>query len=335
MEQFGLDIGFGSIKAAWLKKERNGFRLLSLGEAKSPEGLDLSVETGLNQAAETIKKLIADLEIKTNFVSLALPERKVISRVLIYPPMKDSEIAKALFYEIETFVPYPQKDVQLDYQVIQRTKDKMLVFVVVSRKETVQVYEKLAKRAGLVPVALESTALSLVRALSPQNSKPVMIVDLGARDSTLVVAQEGNVYLTNVARVGGEAFTRAISISLGMDFLKAEEYKKAYGIEEKYWEGKIRVALKEAFDHLATEIRKVMIAYKEEWGKDISLLILSGGGAAMPGLSDELVKILGVEVQTANPLVGINTEGARRAVESKEGLSRFSVCLGLAKLDLK
>jgi type IV pilus assembly protein PilM len=334
MDHFGLDIGFGSIKAAWLRKEEKAFRLLSLGEVKSPEGIDLMVDSSLDRMAEAIRGLVTDLDIKTNFVSLALPERNTISRVLVYPPMKDSEVTKALFYEIETFVPYPQKDVQLDYQIIQKTKEKMLIFVVVSQKKIVAAYEKLAKKSGLVPVSLESTSVSLARALSSTNSKAAMIVDLGAKDSTMVVVKEGNIYLTNVAHVGGNAFTRAISISLGMDFLKAEEYKKTYGLQQDHWEGKIREALKEAFGHLADEIRKVMIAYKEEWNDEIGLLILSGGGATMPGLTDELVKVLGAEVQVANPLFGVKTEGAKRVVEDEENLSRFSVALGLAKLSL-
>jgi Tfp pilus assembly PilM family ATPase len=54
----------------------------------------------------------------------------------------------------------------------------------------------------------------------------------------------------------------------------------------------------------------------------------------MPGLTDELVKVLGVEIQIANPLFAVETEGAKKVIGDEENLSRFSVSLGLAKLSL-
>jgi len=326
-----LDVGAGSIKIVQLDKENDKYKLVCLGEVKNPSGGNFDTETQMTKTAEVIKRLIGDLEIKTKLTVASMPETKLVSRVVAFPPIKESEIEKALFYEVETFVPFPKDKIQLDYQVIERTKEKVLVFVVAAQKEVVAQYEKLIRSLGLVPMALETTSVALSRALATDLAKPTMIVDLGSRNSTMVIVKRSHIYLTRVLRFGGDAFTRAISVSLGMDFLKAEEYKKTYGFQADRWENKIRNSLIEVFSHLAQEIKTGMLSFKEDWGEQVALIILSGGGATMPGLSDQLIKILGIEIQVGRPLSGIDVSSAKLLIETEKESSRFSVPVGLAK----
>jgi type IV pilus assembly protein PilM len=331
MKHFGLDIGASSIKVAWLDGKPERPKLIAMGEEKNLAGSSLDSETSLIKTSEAIKKLVGELEINTNLVVTALPENKVISRLISFPPINEAEIGKALYYETETFVPYPKDKVQLDYQIVEQTKDKILVFVVAAHKEIVEKIQKLVKTAGFVPVALETTSISLVRSLAPKTGAPTMIVDLGASNSVITVVKNGGIYISRVIGLGGNAFTRAISTTLGMDFLKAEEYKKAYGFQAGSWESKIRNALIDVFDHLAEELKKVALSYSEEWNERIELLILSGGGAITPGLTDELIKVLGVEIQIAQPLAGMDIKGARTVSVDQKDYSRYSIPIGLAK----
>lgn len=332
MKHFGLDIGTSSIKIAWLDGKPDKLKLLAMGEEKNPvAGANLDSETSLTKTSETIKKLTAELEISTKLVVTALPENKVISRLLSFPPINEAEIGKALYYETETFVPYPKDKVQLDYQIVEQTKDKILVFVVAAHKDVVERVQKLIKLSGFVPMALETTSISLVRSLAPKTQVPTMIVDLGASNSVITVVKNGGVYISRVIGLGGNAFTRAISSTLGMDLFKAEEYKKAYGFQAGNWESKIRNALFEVFDHLAEELKKVALSYSEEWNEKIELLVLSGGGAITPGLTDELIKILGVEIQVAQPMIGIDIKGAKMVSVDQRDYSRYTIPIGLAK----
>ncbi len=327
---FGLDIGSGSIKASWIKKEKEKLRLLALGEAPTPVGVT-EIASEQIRLAETVKKLVADLEIRTKLVAVALPETKVISRILVFPPMKEEEVYKAIFYEAETFIPYPLEEVQIDYQIIESSSAQILVFVAGAPKKIIQQYEDLIQKAGLIPMALETTATALGRTFGNTSPQAMMVLDLGSKSSTMVVTKRGFVFFTRTIPIGGEAFTRAISISLGMETFKAEEYKKTYGFQVGKWEDKIRKALGEVFERLGEEIRKGMLSFKEEWREDVKFLVVCGGGASLPGLTDELLKVLGVEVQIGQPLAGIETEGAKIMIGEQEGLSRFAVAVGLAR----
>ncbi|MCD6226084.1 type IV pilus assembly protein PilM [bacterium] len=326
---FGLDVGNQTIKIAFLRKEKEKYFLYALGEAKT-QG-ELSTPNGEVKAAEAVKRLMGDLEIKERVVVSALPESAVISRVLSFPPMKEEEVYRAIFYEAETFVPYPLNKVQIDYQVIEKTPRRSLVFVVAAPKELIKQRTSFLQSVGLVPLALETTATALARVFGNETGQPVMILDIGAKSSTMLVTKNKAVYLTRSLPFGGEAFTRAIALSLGMDPLKAEEYKKAYGFLKEEWEGKIRKAMEEIFLHLLEEVKKGLLTFKEEWNEEIKVLIVSGGGALMPGLTDELVNRLGIEVQIGQPLEKVEkTPQAKMVISEEKELPKFAVAIGLA-----
>ena len=83
----------------------------------------------------------------------------------------------------------------------------------------------------------------------------------------------------------------------------AEEYKKAYGMKEMQLEGKIKNAIEPVFASMGEEIRRALESFREEQGKSADLLLLSGGGANLPGLAEELTKLLGIEVQVIQPFI--------------------------------
>ncbi len=337
MDYFGLDIGSRHIKAAWIKKEGKNQVLLGLGEADNVVAGDFfSSPQQQDAVAEIIKKLKVDLQIEPKTVVANIPESRVISRVVVLPPMKESEIIQALRYEAETFVPYSLKDVQIDYQIIEKDEQgKQHIFVVAAKTEFISGLSTVLKKAGLVPLALENGATALTRALCPLRSSPTLILEIGNRETMILVAKNGNPYITRVLPLGGEAFTRAVSLALGMDQFKAEEYKKAYGLKKGQWQDKIRTALLDVLSNLVEEVRKTMIGFEEEWRQKIDLLILSGGGAMVPNLADELIAALGIELQWGKPFTGLDRSRLKTTVDIAKEELKFSVVIGLAKRNLE
>lgn len=111
----------------------------------------------------------------------------------------------------------------------------------------------------------------------------------------------------------------------------AEEYKKAYGIKAEELEGKIRAATMPVFESISDELRKAMTLFSEDvGGRPVELLILSGGGANLPGMAEELTKILGVEVQVAQPFVNIDITKIQVPFNLNVEGCRFSLAVGLS-----
>lgn len=336
-EIIGVDIGQSSIKITSISKVGDTFVLDALGEAKLAM-VDIKTDEDrgkfLDSSLDIIKGLIADLKIKPKQVVAGLPESEVISRLVRLPPLKESEIMDALKFEAETFVPYPLDEVSIDYEIIEKDDaGRLTIFVVAARNKLIQVYVKLFKSLGLELLALESSSIALRRLvkLNITTVERVMVVDLGEKSSSIFNINKGNVYFSRSIMVGGESITRSISLGLNLDMASADEYKKAYGMRENELEGKIRATVMPVFNNIAEEIRKAMALFMEDsGGKKVELMILTGGGANLPGLAEELTKVFGVEVQVSQPFSKIDTTKIKTEFNLNIDGCKFALVTGLA-----
>lgn len=336
MKQTGIDVGVGSIKVVQLASESSSVILQAIGETKTPrvdwiKGDNTAKATG--EIATAIRLLLQDLKIKSDQVVVSLPEDEVISRLIRLPPLKESEIKDALRYEAETFVPYPLDEVSIDYEILEQDEaGKVTVYAIAARNDLINSYVKLFKMAGLELLALESPAVAMRRAVSKSVSKDaaILLIDMGEKYSDIVGMNKGNVYFTRTMSVGGDSLTRAISINLGLDMASAEEYKKAYGMKSSELEGKIKNAILPVFANMAEEIRRALALFREDQGKAVDLLVLSGGGANLPGLAEELTRLLGIEVQVIQPFINMDVSRVSLPLDLNVEGCRFSLSAGLA-----
>ena len=333
----GIDVGHGSIKLVSISKDAGGvFFLESIGESKVSV-VDEKIRNDSKYFTEitgVLKSLLGDLKLKNKQVVASLPENDVISRLVRLPPMKDSEIMDALRFEAETFVPYPLDEVSIDYEVIEKDDaGRLSVFVIAARNDLIQFYVKLFKSLNLELVALESPSVAYRRVVANgvKTVERVIVLDLGEKYTDIFNISKGNTYFARSIPIGGESLTRAVSMGLGLDMNSAEEYKKAYGIKETELEGKIRAAALPVFNSITDEVRKAMTLFSEDSnGKAVELLILSGGGANLPGMAEELTKILGVEVQVAQPFVNIDVAKITVPFNLNTEGCRFGLAVGLS-----
>ena len=325
----------GSIKLVSLSKGTTSLVLDAIGETKTPlVNWTKPDKTGkpMVEVANAIKILLSDLKIKPAQAVVSLPEDEVVSRLIRLPPLKDNEVRDALKFEAETFVPYPLDQVSIDYEVLEQDESgRLTVFAIAARNELISAYVKLFKILGIDLMALESPAVAMRRAVveSVSSTAGMLLIDMGEKYSDIVCINAGKVYFTRAMSVGGESLTRAISINLGLDMASAEEYKKAYGLKEMQLEGKIKNAITPVFSSMAEEIRRALASFLEEQNKAADMLVLSGGGANLPGLAEELTRILGIEVQVIQPFVKMDTTKIVLPMDLNVEGCRFSLAVGL------
>lgn len=331
----GIDVGVGSIKAVSVSRAEKGLVLDIIGEVSTPRVEWLKGEgknKALDQVADSIKKLLGDIRCRSRQVVTCLPEDEVVSRLINLPPLKENEVRDALQFEAETFVPFPLDEVSIDYEVINTDEaGRMSVFAIAARNEIINSYVKLFKVVGLEMLALESPAVAMRRAVNfalPQVSG-IVFVDMGERFSDIISIHKESIYFTRSMSMGGDSLTRAISINLGLDMASAEEYKKAYGMKESELEGKIKASMMPVFNSMAEEVRKSIAMFRETIGSSPELLVLSGGGANLPGFAEELTRLLGIEVQVVQPFINIDTSGLANFMNYNSEGCRFTLAVGL------
>lgn len=334
----GLDIGVSSIKVVSLVKEEQ-FKLVSLGSIPVPSpGMLSEVETDLQNVAGAIKKLFEATKIDEKEVVVALPESKVFTRVIDdLPYLSDAELSSAIEYASEEFIPMPLSEVNLNWQILNRSspkeKDgKTMVLVVASPKNVVAKYINVLGMAGLKPRALETEIIAVSRSLVGNNpfSPSTLIIQMGAATTDFAIVSKGLIWLTRSISTGGQALTRALSQQFNFELSQAEQYKKVYGLLPDQLEGKVFEALKPVVDIILGECKRVIQASDTKHPQNpIKRVVLSGGGAKMPGLVVYLANSLALEVQEADPWYLIGKDKSLIAKLAQEAPS-YSVAVGLA-----
>lgn len=351
----GLDIGFSSIKVVALLKESVP-KLISLGSIACPQpGLVSDSEPDLQAVAAAIKKLLEATHIEQKDVIVALPESKVFTRVIDdLPYLTDNELSQAIKYAAEEFIPMPLTDVNLNWQVLFRFDGKKglfskgqvggnmsqdpkkntrtIVMVVASPKNAVSKYINVLGMAGLHPKVLETETIAVTRSLVGNNpySPTTLIIQLGATTTDYATVSKGLIWLTRSISTGGIALTRSLAQHFNFEINQAEEYKKVYGLLQDQLEGKVYEALKPVLDIIVGEAKRVIQSYETKYPADrIKRVVLSGGGAKMPGFVIYLANSLGLEVQEADPWYAIAKDKSSISKLAQDAPS-YSVAVGLA-----
>lgn len=335
----GLDIGFSSIKLVELSKEKETFKLVSLGNIASPQpGMLSDADKDMEAVATAIRNLLSATKSEGKDVIVALPESKVFTRVIDdLPFLTDQELTSAIRYAAEEFIPMPLNDVNLNWQVLFRSdgknKDtKTVILVVASPKNVVAKYIKVLEMAGIRPKALETEIIAVTRSLVGNNpfSPSTLIVQLGTTTTDFAVVSKGLVWLTRSISTGGMALTRSLAQQFNFEIAQAEEYKKVYGIMQDQLEGKVFDVLRPVVDIIVSECKRVIQAFETKYTQNpIKRIVLSGGGAKMPGLVIYFANSLGLEVQEADPWFSITKDKTSVSKLSKDQ-SSYSVAVGLA-----
>ncbi len=303
----GLDLGQHTFRAVEIEVSKKGTFLNHYGVYDNQnidfDGTDADSQKEYSHA---IKEFIKDSGFSTPQVIISLEDKDIFMRVISVPQMSDKELSSSIMFEAEQYIPLPIKEVNLSYQVLDiptNEPGRVSVQLVAARKDIIQKSISLVKEAKLTPVGIEPEALSIGRALGEASDASAnIILHLGYRKSLIIVALKGFVVFNRTLSIGGDAMTRALSQALNLDYIQAEEYKKAYGLMQEQAEGRIYEVIKPMFDSINDEIGRAQVFFTTHHpGVTINKVLLSGGTALMPGLLLYMANNLSLEVELANP----------------------------------
>lgn len=331
----GLDIGSHSIKLIELGFEGGKAALLAAGSSPTPpKSFASTVPADTEALAAAVKRLVKESGTKSTNVQIALPESKVFSRVIEVPALSQRELASAIKWEAEQYIPLPLEQVNLDFTTLRDAKEtgtnKMEVLLVAAPKSLLDRYLSVLELADLTPVSAETEVIATSRALSHSLAgvKGALIISMGSQTTDLAILRAGILSLTRTMPAGGDAMARAIEQSFDFNPTQAEEYKRTYGLLQDKLEGKIVASVKPIMDSIVGEVRRALAFYQEKYKDSLTSVVLSGGTARLPGMVTYLATALGLEVQLANPWAGI-VRSPRFNVLATEG-PNFCVAVGLA-----
>lgn len=343
----GIDISDKSIKYLKFSPGRKvGFDFW--GEIALPQGI---VENGEIKNEDELAGIIKEKYpfnkkislLKPNYIIGSLPEEKSFVRVIQLPKVKMAEVASAIKWELEANVPVPLDELYFDYEIIEPAAndlDHYDVLIVAYPKKIVDAYSNIFKKSGLMPVAFESEAQSIVRALTAgfNPSEAVIIADMGATRTTFIVFGGGTIILTLTINFGGRDVHSAIAKNLGISLEEAEKIKKDIGLNRKEKDGKLYEVLVWSLGVLVDELKRQIWYYQDHLSHrhgaspKITKIYLCGGEANLIGLVPYLNITLALPIIITDPFASIKNRLAQSIppIEKTKALG-FTTVLGLAE----
>ena len=337
----GLDIDADFIRAARVKSTSSGVQLLGYESIAVPFG---SVVEGEIVDPEAVSSAIRELWKRAGFrtkdASIGVSNQKVVVRLIDLPYMERNELAGAMQYQAQDYIPIPVEEAVVDFQIIgdymTPTDEHMMeVLLVAAQRDMIATAVSALEGAGLRPYQVDVTAFALVRALLgndpiffadafESSSVALGIVHVTSSLTNIVVVERGIPRFTRVSSLAGNQLTQAVANVLNLTFAEAEKVKNEAGLPaldelvmaptsaEAERLQTARDALERESMKFVAEVRRSLDYYLTQTTqvRSVKRVYLTGTGANLQNFSDYLAKGLQTEVVIGDPLAHVSAFGA-------------------------
>jgi type IV pilus assembly protein PilM len=333
---FGLDIGTTAVRVVQLRGNGPVKSLVQYAYVPVDSKLVLSdSKTDQQRLSQIIRELLVQARLNTRNVAVGIPSQRVFTGVVDFDRLPQAELAKAIRYQADSLIPTPLEKSKIDWAVIgDSPKDKTKVEVLLSSVENDFVEQRLdmLESIGLEVIAFEPDNLALTRALIAQDSPlPQMVLDIGSKNTDLVVTMNGAPRLTRSIPTGAESIIRSAAQNLNIDDKQARQFVFKFGLSHDKLEGRIHDAIIATVDLLTGEIDKSIKFFQSRYPDvPINRIIVTGGASALPEFPLYLANKFGIEVEIGNSWRNVSFSPERQN-ELLAVSNHFGVAAGLAE----
>jgi type IV pilus assembly protein PilM len=312
----GLDIGSHAVKLVQLTSSKGTHRLKHLGICRLPP--NVIVEGAIKDSTavqDAIKTLTANLKTKVKGVATSISGYSVIIKKIELPQMTPEELTENIQVEAEQYIPFNVEDVNIDFQILGSSLekgDRMEVMLVAAKKEVIEDYSGILRKAALVPEVIDVDFFALENAFEVNylaaESGGVALVDIGANKMNINVLKNGVSMFNRDASVGGHQITQDIQDRFGLDYEEAEKIK--LGVPSpKVPVQDLEAIFVAAATTWATEVKRAIDFFYATYPDEmINQILLSGGSSRLPGLDALLHKDTNIPTALFNPLARIDLD---------------------------
>jgi type IV pilus assembly protein PilM len=274
-------------------------------------------------------------------VRLGIGTNRVGVRALNVEGIDDErQLANAVTFRAHETLAIPMDQAVMDYHVVrsEETSDggvSRRVILAAAYREPIDHFYAAFDAAGIELQAVDVEAFALLRAVAPQHAHDgaeqtaVVALALGHDRTTLAISDGAVCDFTRVLEWGGSRLDAAIARELGVTIEEAAEIKESLSLSEDddVANTRARNAVRAELTNLARELVASLQFYQAQpESLALSEILVTGGTTRMPGVVDELERLVRARVRLADPLAAVNAGGD---VESRDDLGSLAVAIGL------
>lgn len=337
----GIDVSSSSVKLVELSRNRSGELVLERCAIEPLERgwiTDGNIEK-FDEVAEAVRRVVRKSGSKTKQVAMALPASAVITKKIMLPGgLTDKELEAQVESEANQYIPFSLDEVSLDFCVLGPSATSVgdtEVLIAASRKEKVSDRQGLAEAAGLTPVILDiepyasrMAAARVIETLPNQGiDSLVALFEVGAVTTSMQVMRNDDVLYERDQAFGGAQLTQLIVRQYGFSMDEAEAKKRSGDLPDDY-----RTAVLEPFiESMSQEIgRALQFFFTSTPFNKVDHILLAGGSAAIPGLTEGVTKQTSSACMVINPFDGMEMASSVHARKIAREAPSYLTSTGLA-----
>jgi len=315
----GIDVGHYSIKLVTVEHSRSGANKLVAADLEVlPEGVVVDNEIRDSRAlSEALSNLLTraapggvrgDLVVSVNWTSGVLCDRVNVKLD------KGRNEDEAILQSAMSRSPFDDTDNVLDYEILHRREDSSVEALVVAAKNNMlNNWASFFNIAGLKPVAIDIDAFAACNTYysSPMSlqdpEQSVVLFNMGEKKAHLSFLRGGVFQTARVVQSGSfDNALQLVSRNLGLDTAACRailQGKKKDGFDPAMLQGAMEYVCEEV--SMGVEIALRYFSAMDASAKQMRVL-LTGGGASLPGLAQKMSERLSMPVSLLQPFDSVD-----------------------------
>jgi type IV pilus assembly protein PilM len=338
----GLSIGASELAAAVVVNNGRP-KLVRAAQHKLPADVVASGEVRDPEVlANEISAFFQEADLPRKNVRLGIGSSRTGVRVFERPEVDDPrQLANAIRFRAYETLPIPIEQAMLDYHVVESTTAPDRVLLAVAYRDLVDRFAATCTAAKIELAGIDIEAFALLRAVggeplpaSERAEAARVAVSIG-HDRTTVAVSDGRLCeFTRVLDWGGVRVTAAIEKALEVDAAEADRVKRSIDISSQApvdpadeRTGKAVEAARREVHGLARELASSLHFYQDQPDSlGFAEITITGGGAHLQGLPEQLEELIGISVRVADPFARV---GSGHGISSGGQDGSLAVAIGL------
>lgn len=336
----GIDIGSAAIKVVELSPDGANGNGATRAVASTPTPAGAIEEGRIKDAAavgRALRELVQGAGIRTRRAVTAVNGQVALIREVRMPQLPPDEMRQAARFEVERYLPYPIAEVTFDTVVVGDARDgaaagaKIDVLVVAARTDVLRQHAAVLQAAGLEPAVVEVEPLAVARAVAGHAAADQVsaCVHLGSAVTMILVIEGEAPRVIRTVAFGTTQLLEAAAARLGVSGETPEALQARIAAAGSADMPGLREAIDESLSSLVTEIRRSLEYYGGRYRAITpERVVVTGGGAALPGLTASLSSALDLPVELGDPFAALGGFPKKGAADSG---AAYAVAAGLAR----
>jgi type IV pilus assembly protein PilM len=338
----GLSVGASQLAAAVIVN--NGHpKLVKAARHTLPPDVVVGGEVRDAEAlANEISTFFHDQDLPRKNVRLGIGSSRTGVRVFERPTVDDPrQLANAIRFRAYETLPIPIEEAMLDYHIVEETTTPDRVLLAVAYRDLVDRFAATCIAAKIDLVGIDIEAFALLRAVggepltAGQRAEAARVAVSIGHDRTTVAVSDGRLCeFTRVLDWGGSRVTAAIGRALEIDPAEAETVKRTLDISSTATDDstdekttKATEAARREVTGLARELASSLHFYQDQPDSlGFAEITITGGGAHLQGLAEQLEELIGISVRVADPFARV---GSGHGISSNGQDGALAVAIGL------